>query len=144
MWAWSPGFKKWWPWCLNVNSVSASQLQRTCGAISDACWHLLCLGLSTSPNLNRYPFNWQCPISSPVISLSWFLLNLNNSPALLAEGHWRNNPHVSFSSSPWSLAWLTDQLFHFHQSPCVLAPIPVESCFVLPVSLGSDGSPRLI
>jgi hypothetical protein len=43
-----------------------------------------------------------------------------------------------------SLVWLTNQLFHFHQFPCVLEPIPVGSCYVLPVSPGIDGSSRLI
>jgi hypothetical protein len=32
----------------------------------------------------------------------------------------------------------------FHQFPCVPAPIPVGSCYVLPISPGIDGSPRLI
>jgi hypothetical protein len=43
-----------------------------------------------------------------------------------------------------SLVWLTDQLFHSHQFPCVLVSIPVGSCIVLPVSPGIGGSPRLI
>ena len=34
--------------------------------------------------------------------------------------------------------------FHFHQSLCVLAPISVGSCYVLPVSTGIDGSLRQI
>jgi hypothetical protein len=41
----------------------------------------------------------------------------------------------------WGLAQLVDKLFHIHQSPYVLAPIPVGSCCVLPVSSGIDGSP---
>jgi hypothetical protein len=32
------------------------------------------------------PFKLQCPVSSPVTSLSLFLLKLSNSPALLADG----------------------------------------------------------
>jgi hypothetical protein len=35
-------------------------------------------------------------------------------------------------------------LIHFHQFPCVQAPIPVGSCYVLPVSPGTDGRSRLI
>jgi len=39
---------------------------------------------------------------------------------------------------------LTDRSdVNFHQFPYVLVPIPVESCYVLPVSPGIDGSPRL-
>jgi hypothetical protein len=40
----------------------------------------------TSPSLNKCPFKWWCPISSPVIILSWFRFQLSNSLALLAEG----------------------------------------------------------
>ena len=39
---------------------------------------------------------------------------------------------------------LADQLFHFHQSLCVLAPISVGSCYALPVSPAIYGSPRQI
>jgi hypothetical protein len=30
-------------------------------------------------------FKWECPVSSPVFILSWFLLKLSNFPALLAK-----------------------------------------------------------
>ena len=43
-----------------------------------------------------------------------------------------------------NLVWLIDQLYHFHYFPCVLTPISVGFCYVLPVSRGTDGSPRLI
>jgi len=39
---------------------------------------------------------------------------------------------------------LTDELFHFHQSLCVLAPLSVGSCYVLPVSPAIDGITRQI
>jgi hypothetical protein len=55
-------------------------------AISDACLHVSHSGLFTSPNLNRCPFRWRCPVNSPVNIHSWFLLKLSSSPALLAEG----------------------------------------------------------
>jgi len=50
--------------------------------------HLLLslLGVSTSPSLNRYPFKWQHPVSSPIIILSWFLFKSSNFPALFAKG----------------------------------------------------------
>jgi hypothetical protein len=80
---------------------------------------------------------------------------------------WTTNAfHVSYLSSPWSppwellqiyqvqvqvllvhvrsLIWLIHQLFHFHQFPNVQAPLPVASCCILPVSPGTDGSPRII
>ena len=63
--------------------------QRVCEAISDTCSHLLHSGLSTSPCLSRWHFKWQCPVDNPIIILSWFLLKLSNSPALLAEGFLR-------------------------------------------------------
>ena len=43
-----------------------------------------------------------------------------------------------------SLAWLIDQLFHSHQSQCVLTLIPVGTCNVLPFVPGNDGNPRTI
>jgi len=43
-----------------------------------------------------------------------------------------------------NLLWLTDQVFHFHQSTCVLALISVGFFYVLSVSPGIDGSLRLI
>ena len=77
-----------------------------------------------------------------------------------------NASNVSYVSSPLSLYWQPLQIFpvkaqvplvderslvwpihhpfHFHQFPCVQAPIPVGSCYVLPVLPGTDGSPRLI
>lgn len=42
-----------------------------------------------------------------------------------------------------SLAWLLGQWFHFHHSQCVLTPLPVVFCYVLPVTPGTDGSPSL-
>jgi len=86
----SPGFKKWRPGCLNLNTARALQTQGTCEAISDACLHLSHPGLSTCPSLNRCPFKWQCPVSNPVIILSLFLLQLSNFPALSTQGLLRN------------------------------------------------------
>jgi hypothetical protein len=63
--------------------AKASQSQRW---NSHAPLHLPHLGLCTSPSLNQCPFKLQCPVSSSVRPLSWFLLKLSNSPALLAEG----------------------------------------------------------
>ena len=39
----------------------------------------------TSPSLNRYPFKWQCPMSSFIIFLSWFQFKWS-SLSLLAGG----------------------------------------------------------
>jgi hypothetical protein len=81
----SPCVKERWPRCLNLNTASALQSQRTCEAVTNARLHLPHPGLSTSPNLHRYPFKGQCPVSSFVITLSHFLLKLSNPPAFLAE-----------------------------------------------------------
>jgi len=63
------------------------------------------------------------------------------------------NPSTKFSSISFlqgvthnlrSLAWPIDQLFHSHQSPCVLTPIPVGTCYVLPFVPGNDGNPWTI
>jgi hypothetical protein len=43
-----------------------------------------------------------------------------------------------------NLLWINVRLFHFHQFPCVLEPISDVFCYVLPLSLRIDGSPRLI
>ena len=90
----SPGFIKYQPRCLNLFVAKTSRPQRTCEAISVTCFHLSHSGLFSSTSLNRCPFKWQCPVSSPVIILSWFLFRLSNSPALLADGFLRN-------SFPW-------------------------------------------
>jgi hypothetical protein len=82
----SPGFIKCSPRCLNLNLATASQSQRICEAISNACLHLSHPNLSASHSLSKCPFKWQCPVSSPIIILSWFLLKLSNSQALLAQG----------------------------------------------------------
>ena len=159
----SPGFHKWWPRCLSLNTASASQSQRRCEAVSDACLHPTHPGLSYSPSLNMRPFKWQRPVSNPVIILSWFLLKLSNSPDLLRKPlaclcpRKDLNTRVSCFSSPWSLpwqplqicqgqaqvlsvdvrslVWLIDQLFHFYQSPRVL---------LCSASFIRDGRPRLI
>jgi hypothetical protein len=93
-----PGFIKWRPRCLNLSVVKASQSQRTCEAVSDAYLHLLHSGLFTSPSINRCPFKWQCPVSNPVITLSWFLLRLSNSPAFLAECFYKKALSLLFST----------------------------------------------
>jgi hypothetical protein len=82
----SPGFKECRPRCPTLNTANASQSQRTCEAVSNSCLHLSHPGLSISPSLNSCPFKRQCPLTSPVIILSCFLLKLSNSPTLLAEG----------------------------------------------------------
>ena len=70
----SHGFKKWLPRCLNLNATTASQSQRTCQAVSDACLHLSHLWLSISHSLNSCPFKLQSPVSSSNFILNWFLL----------------------------------------------------------------------
>jgi hypothetical protein len=82
----SRGFIKCQPRCLNFNVTKAAQSHTTYEAVSDTCLHLSYSGMFTSSSLNRCPFKWQCPISSPVIILSWFLFRLRNSPAFLADG----------------------------------------------------------
>jgi len=52
----------------------ATQAQRMCEAVWDACLHLSDLGLFTSPNLKKCTFKWQCHVSNHAIILSWFLL----------------------------------------------------------------------
>jgi hypothetical protein len=45
----SLGFIKWQPRCLNLNEAKASQSQRTCQAVSDACLHLAHLRTAYQP-----------------------------------------------------------------------------------------------
>ena len=66
----SSGFIKCCCRCLSLNLAKASQSQRTCVAISDVWMHLSLLGVSANP------FKWLCPLSSPIIFLSWYLLKV--------------------------------------------------------------------
>jgi hypothetical protein len=56
------------------------QSHQECKAVSDACLHLSQLGMFTSPSLNM------CPVSNPVIILSWFIIRLSNSPHFFSDG----------------------------------------------------------
>ena len=94
--------------------------QRTCEAILDACLHLSHSGLFTSPITNKCPLKWQCPVSNPVIIVSWFLLRLSRSPAFFAEGFFypafvhiwiASASHVSCVFSLWSLPWQLSQIY---------------------------------
>ena len=60
-----------WLKCLNLNSACVSKSQKICEAISVACLHLSHLGLSATCSLNRYFFQWECPVSNPVIILDF-------------------------------------------------------------------------
>jgi hypothetical protein len=57
-----------------------------CFEDSSSSRHLSQMGSSVSPNLERCPFRWQCPVSSTTTHLNWSLLSLNRSFVLLAEG----------------------------------------------------------
>jgi len=152
----SPGFIKWWR-CLNLNVAKASQLQRTFEAISGVCLYMSHSGLFSSPRLNECHFKWHCPVSNPVIILSWFLLRLSNSSAFFTEGFLRKHlachfQHMDCQCStcfllfhslimpgnlyrytkcrPRSYEWMwgpNDQLFYFHQFPCFPPHIPFAS-----------------
>ena len=157
----SPSFKKCWPRCLNLYTASVSQSQRAFETISNVSLHLLYWGLSVSLSRNRCPFKWQFPVGSPVIILRWFLLKLSNFPALLAEMDCQYSlcfllvkPLITyletFGNMPQAGLGLVSgceeaclanfELFHFCQTPCILAPIPAWSCYVPPFPPGIDGS----
>jgi hypothetical protein len=139
--------------------------------VSGARLHLSHWGLFTSLSLNGCPFKQQWTVRNLVNILRWFLPRLSNSPALIAEGFLRqplsclslqtvDAPHASCLSIPWSAQWqrstgsgpmsgckqpcLIYQLLHFHQFPRVPTPIPLGSCYVLPISPAIDVTPRLI
>jgi hypothetical protein len=92
----------------------ASQSHRMCVAHSSFSRHLSHMGLFVNPILKRCPVRWQCPVSSPVTHLNWFLFSLNSSLVLLTEGPCRN-PFACLSpgmdshyflwslSSPWDI-----------------------------------------
>ena len=92
-----PAFKKLWLRCLNLNIASALQSQRTCEVTSNTYLHVT-PGTINHRSLSSCPFEWHCPDSSLIIILSWFLLKLSNSPAVLAEGVWRKSLACLF---PW-------------------------------------------
>jgi hypothetical protein len=75
-----------WPRWRNLTWATASQSHRMCVADSSSSRHLSQMGSSVNPNLKRCPFRWQCPVSSPTTHLNWFLLSLDRSFVLLAEG----------------------------------------------------------
>jgi hypothetical protein len=75
-----------WPRWRNLTWATASQSHRICVAGLSSSRHLLQMGSSVNPNLKRFPFRWQCPVSSPTTHLNWSLLSLNRSFVLLAEG----------------------------------------------------------
>jgi hypothetical protein len=84
----SPGLVKW-PRCLNLNVAKASPSQRTCEAVVGVCLYQSHSGLFSSPRLNEFHFKWHCPVSNPVIILSWFLFRLSSSSACFTEGFLR-------------------------------------------------------
>jgi hypothetical protein len=124
-----------WPRWRNLILVTASQSHRICVADSSS-WHLSQMGSLTSPNLERCPFRWQCPVSSPTTHLNWSLLSLNRSFVLLAEGPCIS-PFACLSSvkdSQYSLCFLLVQsLTAFLATPMchkwlrVIARMPVPS-----------------
>jgi len=161
----SSGCKKWWLRCQNLNTTSASQSQKICGAVSSAWWHLSHPWLSTIPSLIRCSFKWQWPVSNTLLILSWFLLKLSNSPALVAEGLLRKAlaclcPCL-YSWSFWLFQFLIIPLATFVDMPQAVWSHKSRyedmiSCFIsisphvkwhpyqLPVSPGTDDSLRLI
>ena len=71
----------WFHRGLNLNVAKASHPQRTCEAISDACLHLSHPELFTRPTLNKCAFILQCPVSNPVIILSWVCAQVERFPS---------------------------------------------------------------
>jgi hypothetical protein len=72
--------------CLNLNAANTSHSERMCEAISEACLHLSHPGLSDSLSSNRCPFKQQCPVNSPILISSWFLIMLSNFRVPLVDG----------------------------------------------------------
>ena len=85
----SPDCIKWQPRSLNLNVAKASTVTERVRPFQLPVCIYHTHRLFTSPSLNRCPFKWQCPVSNPVIILSWFLLRLSKSPALIPEGFLR-------------------------------------------------------
>ena len=52
----------------------------------------LSLGTVYQPSQNQCHFKWDCPVSSPVIILSWFLLWLSNSQSFFHRGFFLRKP----------------------------------------------------
>ena len=122
----SHGFIKWWPRCLYLNVAKALQWQRMREAISDACLHppvFVHIWTANAPCVSHLSGSWLPP---------WQPLQIYQVEAQVLWLDARN------------LFWVTGQLFHFHQFLCALAPISAGFCYVLPVSVRIDGSPRLL
>jgi len=70
---------------MNLNMAEASQSQRKCNDASDACLHLSHSEQLTSPNLNKCPFKWQCPVATPSLFLAGYA-QMSNSSAFFLTG----------------------------------------------------------
>jgi hypothetical protein len=81
----SHGFKKWWLRCLNLNTTSVSWSQRTCEAISDACWHIT-PGTVHQPNFYNVLLNECILLKVLSLLLPGFSSSCVISQLLLAEG----------------------------------------------------------
>lgn len=77
----SRGFRKCWYRCVNLNAANALPSPRTHKAIANDCLHLPYTWLSINLSLNKGLLRF----GSPINVLSWFLLKMKNSPALLAD-----------------------------------------------------------
>ena len=84
----SPGFIKWWPRCLNCNVAKASQSQRICEAVSDACLRLSQLGPCTSPSLINVLWNDSALLANLSLLLAGLCSDwaIPESPASHVEG----------------------------------------------------------
>jgi len=71
----------WFHRGLNLNVAKASHPQGTCEAISDACLHLSHPELFTRLTLNKFAFILQCPVSNPVVILSWVCTQVEQLPS---------------------------------------------------------------
>jgi hypothetical protein len=101
----SLSFMKWIPGWPTLNSVTTSQLHRTYKSISSFLWHLLQVGLFISPSFNRCPFKRQCPTSTPVSCLNWFLLHPNGPTLLLVEDSQGSPLHFFCPGMDFQYSW---------------------------------------
>jgi len=107
-----------------------------CEAVSGACSGSAILQFSFVKGFLRRPFVCLCPcMDCQYSSCFLFIQSLITPLASLPDKPCAGSGQVSW--------WPVHQLSYIRKVPCVPVHIPVWSCYVLPVSPGTDSSPRL-
>jgi len=109
-----------WSRCVNFTEAKATQSQTTSETISDACLHLSHSGLWTRVQFVSCPFKWQCPVSSPILVRSLFLLRLSNSTAIFSKGSFKKALSLFLSTNGLPIFLMILHAPYFNGCRCLL------------------------